>query len=37
MTYYHDHPDEMRTVERQRQQAVDDYAELTTDHDAVRE
>lgn len=37
LTYYHDHPDEMRAVERQRQQAVDDYADLTTDPDAVRE
>ncbi|QSW98235.1 DUF433 domain-containing protein [Haloterrigena alkaliphila] len=37
LTYYHDHPDEMRTVENQRRKAADEYAELTTDPDTVRE
>lgn len=36
LTYYHDNPDEMRTVERQRQSAVDDHEHLTTDPEDVR-
>jgi uncharacterized protein (DUF433 family) len=31
LTYYHDHPEEMRKIERQREEAVDEYADLTTD------
>jgi len=37
LTYYHDHPDEMRAVERQREQAVEDHEHLTTDPDDVRD
>lgn len=36
LTYYHDHPDEMRAVERQRETAIDDCEHLTTDPDDVR-
>jgi uncharacterized protein (DUF433 family) len=37
LTYYHDHPEEMRQVERQRQSAIEEHAHLTTDPDEVRE
>jgi uncharacterized protein (DUF433 family) len=37
LTYYHDHPDEMRAIERQREEAVDEYGHLTTDPDAIRD
>lgn len=37
LTYYHDHPDEMRAIERRRRHAIEDYAHLTTDPAAVRE
>jgi uncharacterized protein (DUF433 family) len=37
LTYYHDHPEEMRAVERQREEAVEDYQHLTTDPDNVRD
>lgn len=37
LTYYHDHPKEMRQVEQQRQSTVDEHAHLTTDPDDVRE
>ena len=37
LTYYHDHPEEMRTVERQREEAVEDHKHLTTDPDDVRD
>ena len=37
LTYYHDHPEEMRAVERQRETAVDGHEHLTTDPDDVRE
>jgi uncharacterized protein (DUF433 family) len=37
LTYYHDNPEEMRTVERQRQAAIDEHAQLTTDPDDVRD
>ena len=37
LTYYHDHPEEMRAVERQRQSAVDEHRHLTTDPDDVRD
>jgi len=36
LTYYHDHPEEMRAVERQREEAVEEYEHLTTDPDDVR-
>jgi len=36
LTYYHDHPEEMRTVERQRRSAIEDHDHLTTDPDDVR-
>lgn len=36
LTYYHDHPEEMRGVERQREEAVEDHEHLTTDPDDVR-
>jgi uncharacterized protein (DUF433 family) len=37
LTYYHDHPDEMRAVERQREAAVEDHEYLTTDPENVRD
>jgi len=37
LTYYHDHPDEMRAVERKRQSAVDEHRHMTTDPDDVRD
>jgi len=37
LTYYHDNPDEMRTVERDRQAAVEEHAYLTTDPDDIRD
>jgi len=37
LTYYHDNPDEMRAVERQRAAAFDDHEQLTTDPEEVRE
>ena len=37
LTYYHDHPEEMRAVERQREEAVEDHEHLTTDPDKVRD
>ncbi|MFC5278893.1 DUF433 domain-containing protein [Halorubrum rubrum] len=36
LTYYHDHPEEMRAVERQRGAAARDHEHLTTDPDALR-
>ena len=36
LTYYHDHPGEMRAVERGREEAVEEYEHLTTDPDDVR-
>lgn len=36
LTYYYDNPEEMRTVERQRQAAIEDHEHLTTDPDDVR-
>jgi uncharacterized protein (DUF433 family) len=35
LTYYHDHPEEMRTIERQRQSAIEEHGHLTTDPDDV--
>lgn len=37
LTYYYDHLDEMREIERNREQAIADHEQLTTDPDAVRE
>jgi len=37
LTYYHDHPEEMRAVERQRAEAVEDHEHLTTDPENVRD
>ena len=37
LTYYHDHPEEMRAVERQREEAVADHEHLTTDPGDVRD
>ena len=35
-TYYHDHPEEMRAVERQREAAIEEHEHLTTDPNDVR-
>ena len=37
LTYYHDHPEEMRAIERKREEAVEDHEHLTTDPDDVRD
>ena len=37
LTYYHDHPGEMRAVERRREAAVEDHGHLTADPDDVRD
>lgn len=37
LTYYHDHPEEMRAVERSRQRAIEEHEHRTTDPDTVRE
>jgi len=37
LTYYYDHPEEMRQVERQRQSNIEEHAHLTTDPDEVRD
>lgn len=37
LTYYYDHLEEMREIERGREQAIEDHEHLTTDTDAVRE
>jgi len=37
LTYYYDHPEEMRTIERQRQSAIEEHDHLTTDPDSVRD
>jgi len=36
LTYYHDHPEEMRAIERRRRAATDEYRHLTTDPEDVR-
>ncbi|MFB6142395.1 MAG: DUF433 domain-containing protein [Halorientalis sp.] len=36
LTYYHDHPEEMRAVERQREAAIEERAHLPTDPDEAR-
>lgn len=37
LTYYHDHPEEMRAVERQREAVVEDHRHLTTNPDDVHD
>jgi uncharacterized protein (DUF433 family) len=37
LTYYHDHPEEMRAVERGREKAAADHEHLATDPDEVRD
>jgi uncharacterized protein (DUF433 family) len=37
LTYYHDHPKEMRVVERRRKEAAADHEHLTSDPDDVRD
>lgn len=37
LTYYYDHLDEMQTVERERDEAIDAYEHLTTDPEDVRD
>lgn len=37
LTYYHDHPEEMRAVERKRRRETEEYSHLTTDPADVRE
>lgn len=37
LTYYHDHPEEMRAVERRCQSAVEEYQHLTTAPGDVRD
>ncbi|MFB6297909.1 MAG: DUF433 domain-containing protein [Salinirussus sp.] len=37
LTYYHDHAEEMRTVERERAAAIEEHEHLTTDPDDVRD
>jgi len=37
LTYYHDHPEEMRAVERKREAAVENHEHLTTDPEDVRD
>ena len=36
LTYYHDHPEEMRAVERQREAAIEKHEHRTTDPNDVR-
>ena len=36
LTYYHDHPEEMRAVERQREAAIEEHEHRTTDPNDVR-
>lgn len=36
LTYYHDHPEEMRAVERQREAEIEEHEHLTTDPNDVR-
>lgn len=36
LTYYHDNPAEMRAVERQREDAIAEHDELTTDPEDLR-
>lgn len=37
LTYYHDNPDEMRTVERERESAIDEHERRTPDPDDIRD
>ena len=36
LTYYHDHPEEMRAVERERETAIEEHDHHTTDPEDVR-
>jgi uncharacterized protein (DUF433 family) len=36
LTYYYDHPEEMRTVEADREAAIEEHEHLITDPDDVR-
>jgi uncharacterized protein (DUF433 family) len=36
LTYYHDHPDEMRTVEQRREETFESHEDLTTEPADVR-
>ena len=36
LTYYHDHPEEMRNLERARQSAIEEHEHLTSDPDDLR-
>lgn len=36
LTYYHDNPEEMRAIERERRSAVEEHEHLTTAPDDVR-
>ena len=36
LTYYHDHPGEMRSIERTRKSAIEEHEHLRTDPDDVR-
>jgi uncharacterized protein (DUF433 family) len=36
LAYYHDHPDEMRAVERRREATFESHEHLTTDPETVR-
>ena len=36
LTYYHDNPAEMRDIERQREDAIEEHDDLTTDPEDVR-
>ena len=37
LTYYYDHPEEMRQVRHQHRSAVEGHAHLTTDLDELRD
>lgn len=37
LTYYHDHPEEMASVERERERAIEEHVHRTTDPDSIRE
>ena len=37
LTYYHEHPEEMRVVERRRERAIEEHEHLTTDPETVRD
>jgi uncharacterized protein (DUF433 family) len=37
LTYYHEHPEEMRAAERRRERAIEEHEHLTTDPETVRD